>query len=102
MKQVTQLTRTFVFSLTAISSSLILAQDIAPKTNIKSALQIAETYVKQNKIVTANMHINSAVYNAIDNPPHWSITWKSNKLVKGGWFVVHIYPDKSCQVEYGE
>lgn len=67
------------------------AQDVAPGLSLR-----------KNKVVTAGMHIRSAVYEASDPAPCWRIIWRTNTLIKGGWFEVRVYSDKSANVFYDE
>jgi hypothetical protein len=93
---------TFISLTTVMACSSLSAQDIAPRVDIKEALRIATTHTKKNKVITANMHISSAIYDAADPSPHWRITWKTNTSVKGGWIEVLVHSDKSVETRFGE
>lgn len=74
----------------------------APWPSIKEAIQIAETHAKIKNIETKGMHIASAVHHTENGNPLWVITWKSDQVVKGGWFEVRVKPNRKCEVAYGE
>ena len=66
------------------------------------AIKLAEGYVQEKKVAVAGMHLASAVYQPDTERPHWAVTWKTNAKVKGGWFAIHVRPDKSIEAKYGE
>ena len=78
------------------------ASDRAPKLSVHEAIKLAEGYVQEKKVAVAGMHLASAVYQPDAERPHWAVTWKTNAKVKGGWFVIHVRPDKSIEAKYGE
>lgn len=78
------------------------AADPAPKLSVHEALALAEGYVKEEKVAVEGMHLASAVYQPEAERPHWAVTWKTNAKVKGGWFAIHVLPDKSVEAKYGE
>ena len=78
------------------------AADRAPKLSVHEAIELAEGYVKEKKVAVEGMHLASAVYQPEAEQPHWAVTWKTNTKVKGGWFAIHVRPDKSTEAKYGE
>ncbi len=91
-----------LIGLIAVCTAGASSQVMHPRVSIRDAIGVAENHVKLKQIHVAGMHIASAVYHSEPEHPHWAITWKSNEMVKGGWFVVLVQTDVSCKVEYGE
>ncbi len=88
--------------MAVMACSSVSAQVIAPRVDIHEALRIAEAHSKKSKVMTANSHISSAIYEAAAPSPHWRITWKTNTLVKGGWIEVLVHSDKFVETRFGE
>lgn len=73
-----------------------------PAVSIQEAIRLAKAHVKEKRIEVKGKHIASATFHPEAERPHWEVTWKANKPVKGGWFAIHVRPDKSVEAYYGE
>ena len=87
---------------TALRAAEPVTGDLSPKLPIHEAIKLAEEYVREKKVAAEGLHLASAVYHPGAERPHWAVTWKANTKVKGGWFAIHVRPDKSIEAKYGE
>ncbi|MCX7591119.1 MAG: hypothetical protein N2255_05765 [Kiritimatiellae bacterium] len=94
-------------SLAGMWGVLCTAQNPAlwppPVLTLPEALQIAQEYVRTNKIDVSNHFLASVTLSVSEGKDYWDVTWlNTNRCVKGNWFLLRVDMSKKVELRQGQ